>query len=282
GMTVYPRLEVRVPSGMGVPPAGADRPGDPGGLPRATFDLPELDALLMGGLTRHTSTLLAGSLGVGKTHLAVHFALAGIQAGEPVVFLGFRETAAQLEYRAESVGLGEAWRAALAPAGGLTLLRYDPLELDPDQIADRLLGVLDQTGARRLVLDSLAELEEAVCERSTGKRWRNYLVALLSALRARGVTLLVVTETPAAIATDLRFAAEATSVLAENVLLLQQIAGQGRLRRVLAVVKTRFSAHMAGLREFVITEEHGVTILPANVDRPDRDAGLPPGTALGH
>src|SRR6185437_7960786 len=170
GMTVYPRLEVRLPPNLGTPPMGGDRPEDPGRLPRATFDLPELDVLLMGGLTRHTSTLLAGSPGVGKTHLAVHFALAGIHAGEPVVFLGFRETAAQLEYRAEVVGLGEAWHAALVPGGGLTLLRYDPLELDPDQVADHLLGVLDQTGARRLVLDSLAELEEAVCERSTGKR----------------------------------------------------------------------------------------------------------------
>ncbi|HVC81687.1 MAG TPA: ATPase domain-containing protein [Chloroflexota bacterium] len=281
GMTVYPRLEVRLPSGRGMPPVAGDRPEDPGRLPRATFDLPELDALLTGGLTRHTSTLLAGSPGVGKTHLAVHFALAGIHAGEPVVFLGFRETAAQLDYRAELVGLGEAWRAALASRGGLTLLRDDPLELDPDQVADRLLGVLDRTGAQRLVLDSLAELEEAVCERSTGKRWRNYLVALLAALRARGVTLLVVTETPAAIATDLRFAAEATAVLAENVLLLQQIAEHGQLRRVLAVVKTRFSAHTAGLREFVITESHGVRVWPASPDHPSWGAESPPSTALG-
>ncbi|HXT34825.1 MAG TPA: ATPase domain-containing protein, partial [Chloroflexota bacterium] len=105
---------------------------------------------------------------------------------------------------------------------------------------------------------------------------------LLAGLRARGVTLLVVTETPAAIATDLRFAAEATAVLAENVLLLQQIAEQGQLRRVLAVVKTRFSAHTAGLREFVITEDHGVRVWPASPDHPNWGAGSPPSTALGH
>lgn len=281
GMTIYPRLEARLPSDMGASPATEDHSENPGRLPRAAFDLPELDALLMGGLTRHTSTLLAGSLGVGKTHLAVHFALAGIRAGESVVFLGFRETAAQLEYRAESVGLGGSWRAALALGGGLTLLCYDPLELDPDQIADRLLGVLTRPGARRLVLDSLAELEAAVRERSTGKRWRNYLVALLSELRARGVTLLVVTETAAAIATDLRFTAEAAAVLAENVLFLQQFAEHGQLRRVLAVVKTRFSVHTAGLHEFMITGDQGVRVLPASVDHADRDAGSPLSTALG-
>lgn len=282
GMTVYPRLEVRLAAGTGPPPVAGDRPEDAGGLSRATFDLPELDALLMGGLTRRTSTLLAGSLGVGKTHLAVQFALAGVRAGEPVVFLGFRETAAQLQYRADSVGLGEPWRAALAPSGGLTLLRYDPLELDPDQIADHLLGALDRTGARRLVLDSLMELEAAVRERSTAKRLRNYLVALLSALRARGVTLLVVTETQAAIATDLSFAATPMAVLAENVLLLQQLAEQDQLRRMLAVVKTRFSPHSAGLRELVITEDQGVRVLPARVDPAKRDAGPPSSEALGH
>ncbi len=282
GMTVYPRLEVRVPADVGASSIEGAQPAPSGRPARAAFDLPELDALLMGGLTRRSSTLMAGSLGVGKTHLAVHFALAGVRAGETVLFLGFRETAEQLQYRAELVGLGEIWQAAAAPDGGLTVLRYDPLELDPDQIADRVLGVLDRTGAQRLVLDSLAELEAAVRERSTGKRLRNYLVALLSALRARGVTLLAVTETSAAIATDLGFAAEPMAVLAENVLLLQQIVEHGRLRRVLAVVKTRFSAHTAGLREFVITEAQGVMVLPAGSEPANPNAGSPSTTTLGH
>jgi circadian clock protein KaiC len=282
GMTVYPRLEVRALSRSAVSPAGQARVETSGKSARAAFDLPELDALLMGGLTRRSSTLLAGSLGVGKTHLAVHFALAGVRAGEAVVFLGFRETEEQLQYRAELVGLGATWNTAVAPGGGLTLLRYDPLELDPDQIADRVLHELDRTGAQRIVLDSLAELEAAVRERSTGKRLRNYLVALLSALRARGVTLLAVTETSAAIATDLSFAAEPMAVLAENVLLLQQIAEHGRLRRMLAVVKTRFSAHTAGLREFMITEAQGVMVLPAGVEKANPDPGSPPSSALGH
>jgi KaiC/GvpD/RAD55 family RecA-like ATPase len=132
------------------------------------------------------------------------------------------------------------------------------------------------------VLDSLAELEEAVRERSTGKRWRNFLVALLSEMRARGVTLLVVMETPAAIATDLRFGAEATAVLAENVLLIQQVAESDRIRRVLAVVKTRFSAHSAGLRELVITDDQGVRVLLANMQPSNPSPEPPPDTALGH
>jgi len=47
-------------------------------------------------------------------------------------------------------------------------------------------------------------------------------------------------------------------------------------------VKTRFSAHTTSLREFVITEDQGVIVLPASVDHLHRDAGSPPSAALGH
>lgn len=273
GITVYPRLEARIVSSEAARRPQQGQQESLGALPRATFGLPELDALLAGGLIRHTSTLLTGSLGTGKTLLALHFALSGVQAGEPVVFLGFRETEAQLQYRAESVGLGERWRTALAPEGGLTLLRFDPVEVDPDRVADQLLHTLDANRAQRLVVDSLAELEAAIREQGTGKRLRNYLAALLVALRTRGVTLLAIKETREALATDVGFTADALSVLAENVLLLQQIPEVTRLRRVLAVVKTRFSAHNTGLREFAITADQGVQVLPIAPGRAD----LPPG-----
>jgi circadian clock protein KaiC len=273
GITVYPRLESRVAFATPAQRADQGQQEKLSALARAAFNLPELDALLGGGLVRHTSTLLAGSLGTGKTLLALHFTLAGVQAGEPVVFLGFRETEAQLQYRAESVGIGDRWRTALAPGGGLTLLRFDPVEVDPDRVADQLLSTLDHNRAQRLVVDSLAELEAAVREHGTGKRLRNYLAALLVALRTRGVTVLAIKETRAAVATDLGFTADAIAVLAENVLLLQQLPEAARLRRVLAVVKTRFSAHDTGLREFVITAEQGIRVLPAGTGGADLATG---------
>jgi circadian clock protein KaiC len=90
GATVYPRLEARVRAEVGSEEDAPDLEE------RAVFGLPELDALLNGGLTRETSTLVLGSPGTGKTLLALHFALAGIDAGEPTVYLGFRETRGQL------------------------------------------------------------------------------------------------------------------------------------------------------------------------------------------
>ncbi len=51
------------------------------------------------------------------------------------------------------------------------------------------------------------------------------------------------------------------SVLAENVLLLQQLAYQGQLRRALSVLKIRFSAHDHAPREFVLTSPGGLRVL---------------------
>lgn len=256
GVTVFPRLEARMQTEKQDEGDGPDLEG------RAAFGLPELDVLLNGGLTRQTSTLVLGSLGTGKTLLALHFALAGIAAAEPVVYLGFRETRGQLLQRADAFELGARLRAALEPGGGLTLRHLDPVELNPDIVAHELLEGLDAGHARRLVIDSITELERAVAASEDQRRVDDYLAALLAVLRARGVSTLFVKESRMLVSTQLSLSADALSILAENVLLLQQVTAQDRLMRVLSVLKMRFSAHDVSLREFRIAAPAGLRVLP--------------------
>jgi circadian clock protein KaiC len=251
--------------------------GDSGHLDvrdRATCGMPELDALLGGGLTRNTSTLLTGSLGTGKTLLALHFALAGVNNGEPVLYLGFRETGEQLVQKADAFAMGAQLRKALASGGGLTLQRWEPVELDPDQVATRLLTAIERTGARRMVIDSIAELERAVSENNGRERTSNYMAALLAALRERGVTLLAIKETSKGAETQLDFSVNALAILAENVLLTQQLAYRGKLHRVLSILKMRFSDHDYTLREFVVVSPEGMRVLTADESGEEVLAGL--------
>ncbi len=253
GVGICPRLEtsyLRLPSNAGRPELGQ----------RARFALPELDNLLHGGINRETSTLLTGSQGTGKTLLSLHFALAGVAAGEPVLFAGFRETADQLLHKADDFRLGEDLRGALKPGGGLTLARWEPVEVNPDAVAHHVLAEIDRLGARRLVVDSLAEIDRAVAESGDPRRVPNFMAALLAGLRARRVTVLFVKETDDLVATDLTLAADPLSVLAENVIWLQQVKYHDRLRRVLSVVKMRFSAHDASVRELVIEAPDGIKV----------------------
>lgn len=270
GAHVYPQLEERIAKNLlgpeaqtqGATPRTPTSPlSAPPPLARVTFDLPELDAMLGGGIPRATCTLLAGSLGTGKTLLALHYALAGVRAGDPVVYLGFRESGEQLVQAAAPFAIGPLFLRALAPGGGLTFLQTPPIKVNPDILADRLLDELDRTQARRLVIDSIAELERGLLRSGDPRRLEDYLAALLLALRERRVTALMLKETDKAVAASLDFSADALSILAENVLLLQQVPFRGELHRIFSVLKLRFSAHDLGLREFRIAVPAGLQVL---------------------
>ena len=120
-------------------------------------------------------------------------------------------------------------------------------------MADRLLATLERTGARRLVVDSMAELERAVRRNGDPGRVDEYLAALTVATHRRGVTAVLLKETPMAVAGALDYAADPLGMVVDNVLLLQQLADGSRLRRVLSVVKTRFSAHDTALHSRLTT-----------------------------
>ncbi len=283
GVVIYPRLETRITLTSQAPQPETvnyedvnqvieDEIASPAN--RAPFDLPELDALLAGGLTRHTNTLVIGSIATGKTLLGVHFALAGVRRGEPTIFLGFRENYRQLLLKTSPFTLGRELREALAPGGGLTLLRFAPVELNADILATELLEALDRTSAKRLVVDSITELERAAIESGDSRRVENYMAALVEALHRRGVTALFIREVPHEIGWPPDLSMEPTSILAENMLLLRQVERQGVLHRIVSVQKMRFSAHdSTKLREFKIEVPACIRVLETDESTAHLDSG---------
>lgn len=262
------------------------------------FGLPALDEVLGGGLPRETSTLLVGSLGTGKTLLALQFALHSVGEGEPTVFLSFRESLRQMLRKADAFELGPRLRKALAPGGLLTWMRWPPVEMNPDIVAHRLFAALERTGARRLIVDGVTELEHAIMRNGNPGRVNDFLAALIEMLQARRMTTLFVTEHPKVIASRLDFSSDPISVLAENVLLTQQVSHHYEQHRVLSIVKLRFSPHDLVVREFTIASPEGIRVLHpfessgellANVTRQQEDrrgsgtqrASMSPNNALG-
>lgn len=260
GAAVYPRLEARVTAAESATGDTDEGDGRDEGPP-AAFELPALDALLGGGLTTGTPGLLLGGPGLGKTLLAQQFALAGLRIGEPAVILGFHETGREMLRKAAPFAAGGLLRAALAPGGGLTLLRVAPVERDADVLADLLLAAVDRAEARRVVIDSVGELERAVRETSDAGRVPGFFAALLEALRARGATTLLIRETGVVVSDGLRLEADMASLQSASVIWLQQISRGGRLRRMLSVPKMRFSAHDLALREYTIAPPDGLQVL---------------------
>src|SRR6185437_15759182 len=65
----------------------------------------ELDALLGGGLERGTSALLIGGAGVGKSSIAMTYAVAAAERGEHAVLFAFDEGLGTIYARAAGLGI---------------------------------------------------------------------------------------------------------------------------------------------------------------------------------
>jgi circadian clock protein KaiC len=240
GFNITPRLEVCEPQNLQPRPTG-----------RAAFQIAELDGLVGGGLTAGTTTLLVGAPGVGKTTLGLTWALAALEPPGTSIYLSFDERLADVQVKAGFLGL------PLEPAleaGTFTFLHLNPVQINPDMVAERLLEVLTPT-THRVVIDNVGVLVQALGGRAT-----NYLAALVNHLYAAGVTTLLLVEIKAFAGLQFDVAETPLSVLADNIMIVQQVAAQGAVRRVLAVLKMRFSGYDTTLRELVI-DDQGVHIL---------------------
>src|SRR5687768_17492456 len=72
--------------------------------PRSSTGITGLDNILCGGLPSNRLYLVQGDPGVGKTTLALQFALAGVKAGERSLYVTLSETAEEVHAVAESHG----------------------------------------------------------------------------------------------------------------------------------------------------------------------------------
>jgi len=202
----------------------------------------ELDKMLGGGLERGTNALIIGAAGVGKSSLALTYAIAAVQRGEHAAFFAFDEGRGTLQSRARTLGL--PLEAALE-SGRLTLQQIDPAELSPGEFGAAVRDSVERHGARLVVIDSLNGYLNAMPD-------ERFLVLqmheLLSYLGQRGVlTILVLAQHglvgPMDTPLDI-------SYLSDSVLMLRYFEYAGMVRRALSVVKKRSGNHEHTVREF--------------------------------
>ena len=249
GVTVFPRLETRKPRLLQPRPTG-----------REPFHLAELDTLLGGGLTAGTVTLVGGAPGVGKTTLGLVWALSATTPASTSILLNFEEALPELQTKAGFLGLplDEAQNA-----GAFIHLHFSPVELNPDEMAARLLQALTPT-TQRVVIDNLRVIEAAL-----GSRTNQYLAALMDHLSSAGISTLLLLEIKPLAGLQFEVATMPLSLLADNILVVQHVTAQNAIRRILAVLKMRFSGFDTTLRELLI-DEQGVRVLTP----PQSGAGL--------
>ncbi|WP_439364286.1 ATPase domain-containing protein [Bradyrhizobium sp. DASA03005] len=205
----------------------------------------ELDQLLGGGLERGTNALLIGAAGVGKSSVALTFAIAAATRGEHAVFFAFDEGRGTVEARARTLGL--ALEEHL-DAGLIRFQQIDPAELSPGEFAANVRRSVERDNARVIVIDSLNGYLNAMPD-------ERFLILqmheLLSYLAQQGVlTILILAQHGLVGPTDTNLD---ISYLSDAVLMLRYFELGGTVRRALSVVKKRSGNHEHTIREFRLT-----------------------------
>jgi circadian clock protein KaiC len=236
GIRVYPRL---------LPPLADDRlPGafvdrDPH---RISTGVPGLDALMHGGLPEGHTMLVSGPTGAGKTILGTRFLQAGVAEGQKGVAVFFEKGTSRLR---------NAELAAIVQAGQVRVIESRSLSLSVEELMDQLCTAIDETGATRVVIDSLSELGLYLAPEVRADL-RVAVFRTLTTLAKRGVSAMVTVGMEDDY-TRLSFSPDELCFLTDAVLSLRFVEFEGALRKFMTVVKVRGCSHSTDVRGYTIT-----------------------------
>jgi circadian clock protein KaiC len=231
GMAVFPRL------------VAADHAVE---FTRENFPsgIPELDALLGGGLERGTSNMFMGPPGTGKSTLAIKFVTAAAERGEKALFLAFDEGLGTLTSRVRQLGLN------IDPhlkSGRIVVRQIDPAEISPGELAHAIRRAVLKESVRWVVVDSLNGYLNAMPEE---RHLNLQLHELFAFLNQHGVVSIMVLAQQGLIGAmhsqvDLTY-------LADTVIVLRYFEAFGAVKQAVSVIKKRSGNHERTIREMSV------------------------------
>ena len=234
GLTVFPRLSAGqhlVSREQGVVSSG----------------VAGIDALTGGGLERGSATMIMGPAGVGKSSLALQFAMSAAASGERVTFFIFEEHRTVFLKRAASLGFAVA---PLIEAGHVIVEQIDPAEMSVGEFAYAVRTSVETRGSTMVIIDSLNGYFNAMPEEHF---LTLHLHELLSYLTDAAVTTIVIVSQHGALGQVT--SPVDVSYLADAVILLRYYETRGAFGRAISMLKKRTSAHEQTVREFRLTSE---------------------------
>jgi len=233
GLDVFPRL-------------ADDQDSSPYSLSadRAATGVPALDKMLGAGYWQGSATLICGPSGVGKTLMGLHFIFQGARTVQPGILATFQETENQLA----RIVAGFGWSLE---ERGVHVLSRSVVDMYIDQWVYELLDLVDKTGAKRIVIDSLVDL---MVTAGDPLRFREWMYSLVQRCARRGISLMMIVEV-AELFQLRRISEQGLSHLSDNVILLQYVQDGPRLARAITVLKTRAAHHEPVAHRYEISEK---------------------------
>jgi circadian clock protein KaiC len=228
GIVVYPRLV-------------ASEHRDDYTPQRLASGLPEVDALLGGGIDRGTSTLIMGPAGSGKSALSTQYVTAAAERGENAAVFIFDESRGTLFVRSQALKMGLAEHVA---SGRVTLQQIDPAEIPPGEFVHLVREAVEKRHISVLVIDSLNGYMNAMPE-------EHFLIIqmheLLTYLGQKGVATILVVAQHGLLGNSMLTPVD-VSYLADCVILMRYYEYQGEILKAISVVKKRSGQHEKTIR----------------------------------
>jgi circadian clock protein KaiC len=204
--------------------------------------IPELDALLGGGIEEGTSTLIVGAAGTGKSTLGAQFAAAAARRGENAAMFIFDENAHTLLTRCDAL---EVHLQPHVDDGSISIQQVDPAELTPGELTQAIRVAVEERHAKVVIIDSLNGYLNAMPE----ERFLTIqLHELLMYLGQKGVATILIGAHQGLIGSQMNTPIDA-SYLADAVILLRYFEARGEVRQAISVMKKRGSKHERTIRE---------------------------------
>lgn len=232
GIEIFPRAVLQDP--------GSER-ADFGADKRLSLGVPELDAMLGGGVPQGYSVLVVGPSGSGKTILTTEFLAEGVRLGETGVIAAFEKSPNQLLSHKLN---------RLVESGAVGVINTRTLDLSIDEILHDLVAMIKEKKATRVVIDSLSGFELALSS-IFRDNFRESLYRLVAVLTGMGATVMMTAELEDRY-TVLRFSSYGNAFLADAIIMQRYVELDGQLKRVISVVKVRGSEHSKDVRFFDI------------------------------
>jgi len=232
---------------------------------RCVTGIDSLDNILYGGIPRSNTILLTGSVGTGKTSLALEFLLHGAIEGESSMFLSVTEASEKLLV---NVIPYDFFEEKLIADGRLILIDLPQLyqrlglvkaELSMEEVGLLVTSVLDlvkEMKVKRLVIDSITSIGYKL---KTQEKIRDFILRLAKGLSALGCTSMLVSEVTTGSQGYSTFMVE--EALADGIILMGNMERKGDLLRTLQVIKMRGTTHSRAKYVLDLTPA-GVLLVP--------------------
>jgi circadian clock protein KaiC len=246
------------PNGLRLFPRLADTPIEAGyalGDLRMSSGIRALDDMLADGYWPGASTLIVGPSGSGKTLMGLHFVMHGARHGQPGVIASLQENPTQLQ----RVLAGFGWSLH---EPNVEVMYRSPVDIYIDEWVYHLLDTIERTRARRVLIDSLADLRMAAGDEL---RFQEFVYSIVQRFSRQAVSVMMTLEVSGLFGAD-RMSDSAMSPLTDNVVMLGYKRERDTAARTIAIIKTRASRHDPAVREFVIASD-GITLnLPPAIE----------------